>query len=93
MYQDVFLDMTESDSNGFLDDDIEIRNSPTELKLKVNRPFVYMIKFDHELLALGRITVSPSGYYIYRISNPILVHVGSTLVQILPFQQARICHA
>ena len=52
------MDITETSSdNGFLDDDIDIKNAETELKVKANRPFMFMIKMDHELLGLGRITV------------------------------------
>ena len=58
VYQDVLIDITETSSdNGFLDDDIDIKNAETELKVKANRPFMFMIKMDHELLGLGRITV------------------------------------
>lgn len=59
VYQDVLLDNTESDTDdGLLNEEqIEIKNAETELKLNANRPFMFMIRMDHELLGLGRVTV------------------------------------
>ena len=59
VYQDVLLDITESPTeDGLLEEEhIQINNAETEVKLNANKPFMYMIKMDHELLGLGRITV------------------------------------
>ena len=64
MYQDVLLDNTETDSDdGLLNEEqIEIKSKETELKMNANRPFMFMIRMDHELLGLGRVTVDNQSY-------------------------------
>ena len=59
VYQDVLLDNTETDSDdGLLNEEqIEIKSKETELKMNANQPFMFMIRMDHELLGLGRVTV------------------------------------
>ena len=59
VYQDVFLEMIESDAeHSFLNEDIENRNAPTEIEFHVNKPFMFLVKMDHELLAVGRVKVN-----------------------------------
>ena len=59
VYQDVFLEMIESDAeHSFLTQDIENRNAPTDIEFHVNKPFMFLVKMDHELLAVGRVKVN-----------------------------------
>ena len=56
VYQDVFLEMIESDADhSFLSEDIDNRNAATEIEFHVNKPFMVLVKMDHELLAVGRV--------------------------------------
>ena len=58
VYQDVLLEMIETQEDGILSQDIDVKNAQAEVKVKANQPFMFMIKMDHELLGLGRVTVS-----------------------------------
>ena len=58
VYQDVLLEMIETQEDGILSQDIDVKNAQAEVKIKANQPFMFMIKMDHELLGLGRVTVS-----------------------------------
>ena len=58
VYQDVLLEMIETQEDGILSQDIDVKNAQAEVKVKANEPFMFMIKMDHELLGLGRVTVS-----------------------------------
>lgn len=57
VYQDVHLEMIETDGTAFLDVDIEHRSAPSQMQFLVNRPFMFMIKMDHELIGMGRVLV------------------------------------
>jgi hypothetical protein len=58
VYQDVFVEMIESEGNSYMHDDIETSNMDTQLVFRVNKPFLFMLRMDHELLGLGRIKVN-----------------------------------
>ena len=73
VYQDVLIDMTESEDSGLLAEDIDIKNAEADLKLTANRPFLFMVKMDHELLAIGRITVTTNRIFS-KSNNPIFLY-------------------
>ena len=71
VYQDVFLEMIESDAeHSFLTQDIENRNAPTDIEFHVNKPFMFLVKMDHELLAVGRVKVNFNLKIFDRESRP-----------------------
>ena len=58
MYQNVILQLLESEDTAILSQDIETQNLATELKIMCNRPFMLILHVDHEILAVGRIKVN-----------------------------------
>ena len=55
VYQDVYLQMLETEDADLLDEDIEMQNAETDLEFIVNQPFMAILQVDHEILAVGRI--------------------------------------
>ena len=53
VYQDVFLEMLESDADhSFLSEDIDNRNAATDIEFHVNKPFMFLIKMVFVLIKI-----------------------------------------